>query len=62
MDYRINICLDSDKYPKCKGCPHLRLDPERQFEEDPRDRYSCYLDEDLQGQERIDYIKRLSKY
>ena len=29
MAYRISTCLDSAKYPKCKGCPHSRPDPER---------------------------------
>ena len=32
----------------CTGCPHLRLDPDRQYAENPRDRYSCYLKEDLE--------------
>ena len=53
---RINICLDSAKYPKCQGCPHSRKDPER-FGEN-----SCYLDEDLKGQERYEYLKRLKEY
>ena len=50
-NYVINTCLDSKKYPKCQGCPHHRLDPERRFEEDIRDRYACYINEDLQGKE-----------
>ncbi len=61
MAYVINVCLDSDKYPKCQGCPHHKLDPERRFEEDPRDRYACYIDEDLKGKERLDYLTRLLK-
>lgn len=54
MAYRINTCLDSDKYPKCKGCPHNRYDPER-------DRMACWIDEDLKGKERLDYLNRLLK-
>ena len=50
----INICLDSAKYPKCKNCPHNRFDPERGCN-------SCYLDTDLVGQERIDYLKRVAE-
>ena len=57
--YVIRTCLDSAKYPKCQGCPHHKLDPERRFAEDPRDRYACYIDEDLQGKERLDYLNRL---
>ena len=61
-DYVINTCLDSKKYPKCQGCPHHRLDPERRFEEDVRDRYACYINEDLQGKERYNYLVRLYKH
>lgn len=53
MAYRINICLDSAQYPKCQGCPHHRKDPERQEE------YSCYIDQDLKGPERLAYLQRL---
>lgn len=53
MGYEIKICLDSEAYPKCTGCPHHRRDPERSGD------YSCYLDEDLQGKERYIYLKRL---
>lgn len=53
MAYIISTCLDSDKYPKCKGCPHSRPDPER-FGDN-----SCFIDEDLKGKERLDYLNRL---
>lgn len=56
MAYYIDTCLDSAKYPKCKGCPHNKPDPER-FGEN-----SCYLDEDLQGKEREEYLLRLYKH
>jgi len=55
MAYRISTCLDSAKYPKCKGRSHSRPDPERFGEK------SCYLDEDLTGKERLDYLNRLLK-
>lgn len=61
-DYVINTCLDSDLFPKCQGCLHHRIDPERRFEEDERDRYACYLNEDLQGKERYEYLVRLYKH
>lgn len=54
MDYRISTCLDSAKYPKCKGCPHNRYDPEG-------DRTACWIDEDLKGKERYEYLQRLLK-
>ena len=54
MAYVINTCLDSAKYPKCKGCPHNRYDPEG-------DRMACWIDEDLKGKERLDYLNRLLK-
>lgn len=54
MAYRISTCLDSDKYPKCKGCPHSRPDPEG-------DRMACWIDEDLKGKERYEYLQRLLK-
>lgn len=50
--YVIRTCLDSAKYPKCKGCSHNRYDPER-------DDMACWIDEDLQGKERLDYLNRL---
>ena len=56
MAHTIKICLDYDLYPKCQGCPHLRTDPDRNGEK------SCFLDEDLQGKERLDYLLRLKKY
>ena len=56
MAYVINTCLDSAKYPKCQGCPHCKPDPER-FGEN-----SCYIDEDLQGKERYEYLLRLYKH
>lgn len=55
MAYYIDTCLDSAKYPKCKGCPHLKYDEER-------DDLSCYLDEDLKGKEREEYLLRLYKH
>ena len=56
MAYTIKICLDSDKYPKCQGCPHNRKDPTRNGEN------ACYIDEDLQGKERYEYLQRLAKH
>ena len=55
MAYVINTCLDSAKYPKCKGCPHNKPDPESY------DGRACFLDEDLKGKERLDYLTRLLK-
>jgi hypothetical protein len=54
MAYVINTCLDSAKYPKCKGCPHNRYDPER-------DDLACWINEDLKGKERYEYLQRLLK-
>ena len=51
----INICLDSDKYPKCSGCPHFKYDNDR-------GENCCWIDQDLQGQERLEYLKRLAKH
>ena len=56
MAYVIKTCLDSAKYPKCQGCPHSRPDPERYGE------HSCYIDEDLKGKEREEYLLRLYKH
>lgn len=47
---------------KCKNCKHYRLDPERSYAEDPRDRYSCYLNEDLKGEERREYLKKIEDH
>lgn len=52
-DYRINTCLLDIK---CKDCKHYRPDPERYGE------CSCFLNEDLQGQERLEYLKKLVKH
>lgn len=48
--YVINTCLLNIK---CTECTHHRPDPERDGE------CSCYLNEDLQGQERLEYLKKL---
>lgn len=56
MAYVIKVCLDSDKYPKCIGCPHRRPDPERDGSN------SCFLNEDLKGKDRLDYLVRLEKF
>lgn len=53
MAYVINTCLLNIK---CKDCKHNRPDPERFGE------CSCYLNEDLQGQERLDYLKKLYEH
>ena len=53
--YLIHICLDSAKYPKCAGCPHNRPDPERSGES------VCWIDQDLKGKERVEYLVRLLK-
>lgn len=46
----INICiLDT----KCKDCKHNRPDPERGGE------CSCYLNEDLKGEERNKYLLKV---
>ena len=55
MAYVIKVCLDSDKYPKCIGCPHCRPDLKRGGDD------SCFLDEDLKGKDRLDYLARLEK-
>ncbi len=47
---------------KCKNCKHYRLDPERSYAEDPRDRYSCYLNEDLKSEERRKYLKKIEDH
>lgn len=52
-DYVINTCLLNIK---CKDCKHNRPDPERDGE------CSCYLNEDLKGQERLDYLYKLFKH
>lgn len=53
MAYSINICLYNTK---CTSCKHHRPDPERNGE------HSCYLNEDLQGKERLDYLKKLYEH
>ena len=53
MAYVIKICLLGTK---CSECKHHRPDPERGGD------YSCYLNEDLQGQERLDYLRKLVKH
>lgn len=53
MAYQIKICLLGGK---CKECKHYRADPERYGEP------SCYLNEDLKGKERYDYLKQLEEH
>ena len=53
MAYKIKICLLGIK---CQDCKHHRPDPERDGE------CSCYLDEDLKGKERYDYLVQLEKH
>ena len=53
MAYIINTCLLGIK---CKDCKHCRPDPERYGET------SCYLNEDLQGKERLDYLLKLKAH
>ena len=48
MSYVINTCLDSAKYPRCQGCPHHRKN-------------ACWINEDLKGKERLEYLTRLLK-
>ena len=59
MAYVINTCLYGGK---CESCKHHRFDPEHSYAEDPRDRYACYIDEDLQGEERKAYMIKLYKH
>lgn len=49
----INICLLNIK---CQGCVHYRPDPERYGN------CSCYLNEDLKGKERYEYLLKLKEH
>lgn len=53
MAYVIKTCLLGIK---CAECKHHRPDPERDGD------YSCFLNEDLKGQERLDYLQKLVKH
>ena len=53
MAYKIKICLYNQICTKCKHC---RPDPERGGSK------SCYLDEDLKGEEREKYLLQLVKH
>ena len=52
MAYTINTCLYTHG---CKNCKHHRYDSER-------DEMCCWINEDLQGQERLDYLKKLLEH
>ena len=50
MECVIKTCLYTHG---CEKCEHNRMDPERNGER------SCYLNEDLKGEERVAYLKKL---